>query len=275
LQLAQKNSSGKKLFTEPKTQPIMMWSITIASLLVAGAFAGNHDRDLIKARIGNTKGADKALQQTLAHLHDKAPETHLRGQFWEVNRRLRSSKHQLAANLKEEARKASILSHPDAQAVFVQEQAEQQQLDALSGKHHAVTGMDHSNPDDTDYGVLREPDLEGPGVLEDEMERENEGEDAQADLNEEDAEDAGVEPEVVPVKNVDGEGWFVDDKLDFHNSLDEAVAARRHDIVKMGRVKVHQEARHAQKEKEKKTQDEDDQSEARDLVNEEKNQDYA
>ena len=46
----------------------------------------------------------------------------------------------------------------------------------------------------------------------------------------------GVEPEVVPVKNVDGNGFYIDDKSDFHYAVDEAVAAHRHDVVRNGRV---------------------------------------
>lgn len=140
-------------------------------------------------------------------------------------------------------------------------------MEANAGKF-ALTGTEHSNPEDPEFGVLREPDLEGPGLLEEAMERENEGNDAQADVDEVDAEDAGVEPEVVPVKNVDGNGFYIDDKSDFHFAVDEAVAAHRHDVVRMGRVNAQMEARKSQRAREIAAEKEDDRREADQLMNE-------
>jgi len=242
-----------------------MCRITVLSLLVAGAVARPHGRPQVDK---SGMPSEAQLQATLKHLHDKAPVTHLRGEYWEIQRRLKSSKRQLGEHMKEEAKKSSILSHPDAQSVFVQEQAEQQEMDRLAGKHDPITGTEHSNPEDPELGVLREPDLEGPGLIEESMEKYNEGEDAQDEFNEVNAENAGVEREVVPVKNVDGEGWFVDDKAEYHTAIDEAVAAHRHDVVRLGRASMSISAMQAKKKQEKKDEDKEDSNEATELLHE-------
>jgi len=245
---------------------MMMCRITILSLLVAGAVA--HPRHPKHGQDNAGGLSDAQLRATIEHLHDPAPKTHLRGEYWEVQRRLRSSKRQLGENMKEEAKRSSILSHPDAQQSFVQEQADQQQMDAIAGKFPELTGQEHSNPEDPERGVLREPDLEGTGLIEEEMERYNEGEDAQEELDEVNAEDAGVEPEVVPVKNVDGEGWIVDDKQEYHDAIDEAVAAHRHDVVRLGRANVRISAMNEKKKQEKEQEDQEDKDEASELFHE-------